>query len=247
MLRVIFFDAAGTLFEPREPVAASYARIARGYGVEARDDAVGAGFRRAFYGAAGLAFGPDRSAGELRELEYRWWRDLVASSFAGLGTFTDFDAYFAELFAYFGDPENWRLDPEAPPLLRYLGDRGFELGMISNFDYRLYQILDGLGLGGYFRSVTISSEAGYAKPAKEIFTIALGKHRAAAAEALHIGDVEQLDVVGAHSAGIAAALLDPEAPQAVTIVDRTARLSSLDAIVQLIEEIGAGRFPCSGP
>lgn len=237
MLKVIFFDAAGTLFEPAEPVGATYARIARQYGITASDEAVSAGFRRAFHGAEGLAFGPNRNPGELRELEYRWWRALVLKSFGGLGTFTDFEAYFAELFAYFGDPEHWRLDPAAPPLLAYLSDRGFELGMISNFDFRLYNILDGLGLRRYFPTITISSEAGYAKPARQIFEVALGKHHAAPGEALHVGDAEHLDVVGARGAGIAAALLEPAAAQTVSIHDRTARIASLEGVVEAAAEI----------
>ena len=237
MLRVIFFDAAGTLFEPAEPVGATYARIARQYGITASDEAVSAGFRSAFHGAAGLAFGPNRDAHELRDLEYRWWRELVAKSFAGLGNFTDFDAYFAELFVYFGDPEHWRLDPAAPTLLGYLSDRGFELGMISNFDFRLYHILDGLGLRRYFPTITISSEAGYAKPSREIFEIALRKHHATAGEALHVGDAEHLDVEGARGAGLAAALLDPAAGQALSIHDRVARIFSLEALIEAARQI----------
>ncbi len=238
VLRVIFFDAAGTLFEPREPVGHTYARIARAYGVSASDEAVSAGFRRAFHHAAGLAFGPNRDPVELRQREYRWWRELVAKSFEGLGTFADFDAYFEELFAYFADPDHWQLDPEAPPLLRYLQDRGFGLGMISNFDYRLYRILDGLGLSGYFESVTISSEAGYAKPAREIFEIALSKHQVSPVEAMHVGDAAHLDVAGAESAGIAAVLFDPAAPEPIRIENWTVRITSLALIPEVI-----GKFP----
>lgn len=238
MLKVIFFDAAGTLFAPREPVGHTYARIARAHGVNATDEAVGAGFRRVFHHAAGLAFGPNRDPVELRQLEYRWWRDLVAKCFEGLGVFADFNAYFEELFAYFADPDHWQLDAEAPPTLRYLQDRGFSLGMISNFDYRLYRILDGLGLSGYFQSVTISSEAGYAKPAKEIFEIALGKHHVRPDEAMHVGDAEHLDVAGAQSVGIAPVLLDPSAPTPLQIENWTARISSLVSIPEII-----GKFP----
>ena len=60
--------------------------------------------------------------------------------------------------------------------------------MISNFDYRVYGILEGLGLTGYFDSMTISSEAGWAKPAPEIFKAALVRHGLAPDEALHVGD-----------------------------------------------------------
>ncbi len=173
MVRAVFFDAAGTLFEPKEPVGVSYARIAVRFGVRAEASAVTAGFHRAFGAARPLAFGPGRYPAELRQLERQWWRELVARVFAEVGQvegqFDDFDAYFDALFAFFAEPGNWVADPEAPPMLRRLRNGGFVLGIISNFDHRLYRILEGLGLAADFDSVTISSEAGFAKPSPELF------------------------------------------------------------------------------
>lgn len=238
MLKVVFFDAAGTIFDTRAPVGESYARIAREYGVNADPAQVAAGFRRAFHSAQGLAFGPGHGGPELRAMERRWWREIVAETFAGLGTFTDFDAYFDALFALFGDPANWRADPQAAPALRRLKRDGLELGVISNFDYRLYRILDGVGLGGYFDSITISSEAGYAKPSPKLFEAALARHHAVPREALHVGDVKHLDVEGACAAGIAAALVDRALPERIGVEGRTARISSLDAVIDVVREIG---------
>src|SRR3984957_18786136 len=175
MLRTIFFDAAGTLFEPRIPVGESYARVAQKHGVTTTGTAVGAAFRRAFHESGGLAFGPGHAPAELRRMERAWWREVVAKSFASLGTFADFDAYFDELFAYFADPANWVADSDALALLTQLRRDGYQLGIVSNFDYRLYHILDGLELGDAFDSITISSEAGWAKPDPRIFEVALAR------------------------------------------------------------------------
>ena len=242
-IKVVFFDAAGTLFEPREQVGASYARIAQKYGVEATAEEVHHAFRRVFGRSPGLAFGPGHRAAELRVLERRWWYELVAASFEGLGTFTDFDRYFDELFAYFADPDHWRLDPQAPPALTQLRDASLELGMISNFDYRLYRILDGLGLQRFLDSVTISSEAGYAKPAPAIFEIALAKHRARPSQAMHVGDVEQLDVMGALAAGIRPVLLDPATPRPWRHEGESFRAASLEDVAALINSCA---FPSGG-
>jgi putative hydrolase of the HAD superfamily len=211
MLRVVYFDAAGTLFHTREPAGLSYAKIAQGFGVQADERLVIDSFKRAFAAAPGLAFGPGYEATLLRELEREWWHRLVRSTFAGLGDFADFDAYFDALFAFFADPANWTCDRDAPALLAALRESGLEVGLISNFDYRIYAILDALGLKRHFDSITISSEAGYAKPAPEIFHIALERHSVHADEALHVGDSEALDVAGAHAAGVAAVLVDPDA------------------------------------
>ncbi|HYK64894.1 MAG TPA: HAD-IA family hydrolase [Patescibacteria group bacterium] len=236
MIRAAFFDAAGTLFEPREPIGRSYARIARDFGLDAPEDAVAASFRRAFGAAPGLAFGPGFRHDELRRMERHWWRDRVADTFAPLGKFPDFDAYFDALFAYFANPGSWVADLEAAPTLQRLKDDGLKLGVISNFDYRLYRILDGLDLTRFFDSITISSEAGYAKPRRELYDAALARAGVTASDAIHVGDSEHLDLAPAAALGMAAVLVDRERAQenaAPSIKGRSARISSLASVPEL--------------
>jgi len=230
VLRGVFFDAAGTLMETREPVGASYARIARKYGVDSSASEVSAAFRRVFHHAPGLAFGPGHSAEKLRMMERQWWRGLVAETFEWLGRFNDFEAYFGELFEFFGDPANWVADPQAPAALKELRTQGLVLGVLSNFDHRLYRILEGLQLARYFDSVTISSEAGYAKPSPGAFRAALARHGLSPAQTLHVGDSEHHDLAGAEPLGIAVVLIDHEAPAELSLSGRTARASTLAAI-----------------
>jgi putative hydrolase of the HAD superfamily len=237
MLRAIFFDAAGTLMETREPVGQSYARIAQKYGVNASSSDVSAAFRRVFHNSPGLAFGPGHPADELRRLERHWWHELVAETFRGLGRFSDFEAYFNELFAFFGDPAHWIGDPNAPAVLDELRADGLVLGMLSNFDHRLYGILDGLDLRRYFDSVTISSETGYAKPSPEIFEAALARHVLRPAEALHVGDSEHHDVAGARAAGMAVVLIDRDVPNGFSISGRVATIASLDSVRRAAKEL----------
>jgi putative hydrolase of the HAD superfamily len=239
MIRAAFFDAAGTLFEPREPVGRTYARLAHEFGVDASEDAVASGFRHAFGGAPGLAFGPGHDDEQLRRLEREWWRRRVAETFAALGSFADFDGYFDALFAYFGDPAHWRVDFEAAPMLQRLNNDGTKLGVISNFDHRLYRILDGLDLTRYFDSITISSEAGYAKPRREVYQRALARAGVSAHEAMHVGDSEHLDFAASAAIGMAAVLIDRERPQpAPAVVGRTARITSLASVPEVAQVFG---------
>jgi putative hydrolase of the HAD superfamily len=208
-LKAVFFDAAGTLFEPREPVGSSYAEIAHEYGVHVSAAEVNAAFRRVFREAPPLAFGSGLDAVELRRHERLWWHDLVAKTFEGFGKFTDFEACFARLFDFFANPANWVAKVDVIPTLTELRRQGLALGVISNFDFRLYRILEGLGLRECFDSITISSEVGLAKPSASLFQAALEPHRLAPHEALHVGDSEHLDYAGALEAGLSALLLDP--------------------------------------
>lgn len=234
MIRAAFFDAAGTLFESREPIGRTYARIAREFGLDASEDAVAASFRRAFGEAPGLAFGLGLRPDELRRLERHWWRDRVSETFAPLGKFPDFDAYFDALFSYFANPDHWLADREAPPMLQRLKHDGLKLGVISNFDYRLYRILDGLDLTRYFDSVTISSEAGFAKPRRELYDVALARAGVTVRDAMHVGDSGHLDFAPAAALGFAAVLIDRENHDAApSITGRTARIRSLASVTEV--------------
>ena len=236
MIRAVFFDAAGTLFEPREPIGRTYSRLARDFGLDAPEDAVAASFRRAFGAAPGLAFGPGFRPDELRRLEREWWRRRVGETFAPIGKFPDFEAYFDALFSYFANPVHWIADLEAAPTLQRLKSDGLKLGVISNFDHRLYRILDGLDLTRYFDSITISSEAGYAKPRREIYDAALGRLGVTAREAMHVGDSEHLDFVPAAALGMAAVLVDREAAQSEPSIEgRTARIYSLASVPEVAQ------------
>jgi len=234
LIRAVFFDAAGTLFEPREPIGRTYSRLARDFGLDAPEDAVAACFRRAFGAAPGLAFGPGFRPDELRRLEREWWRRRVGETFAPIGKFADFEAYFDALFSYFANPGHWIADLEAAPTLQRLKGDGLKLGVISNFDHRLYRILDGLDLTRHFDSITISSEAGYAKPRREVYDAALTRAGVPAHDAMHVGDSEHLDLAPAAALGMAAVLIDRENAQAApSITGRTARISSLASVPQV--------------
>jgi len=243
MTRAVFFDAAGTLFDPREPVARSYARIARQFGLAASEEQIAASFHNAFGSAPGLAFGPEHPPEVLRRLERDWWRERVTETFAALGNFRDFDSFFEALFAYFAEPEHWVAAVEAEPMLQRLKDSGLKLGVISNFDYRLYRILDGLDLKRHFDSITISSEAGYAKPRREVFEAALGRLQVVAKDAIHVGDSEHLDFEAARAAGLASVLIEPESipkgpPSAPEVAGRSAKISSLAQVLQVAQVFG---------
>lgn len=81
------------------------------------------------------------------------------------------------------------------------------MGVLSNFDSRLYSVLDALDLRQFFTSITISTEVGAAKPDPLIFATALNKHKCPAKLAWHIGDSLKEDYQGAKAAGLKAILL----------------------------------------
>lgn len=238
MIRAVFFDAVGTVLHSREPAVASYATIARRFGADVDERALAAAFLQSLAQAPALAFGLGHDAAELRRMEREWWRRLVLRTFDGVGRPGDFDAFFDELFAFFAEPGNWRADADAAALLEELRSRGLMLGVISNFDHRLYRVLKGLALDGYFESVTISSEAGWAKPSPEIFRVALGRHSLSSDDAIHVGDSETFDMDGARSAGLGAVLVDPASAKPLVADGRCVRARSLAQVAAAVDMLG---------
>ena len=113
------------------------------------------------------------------------------ATFAGIGDFADFDAYFDALFAFFADPANWTCDPDAPVLLAALRESGLGLGVISNFDYRIYAILEALGLSRYFDRSRFRPRPAARNPRPRFFGWRWSAIHTAADQALHVGDSER--------------------------------------------------------
>ncbi|PSB04210.1 HAD-IA family hydrolase [Merismopedia glauca] len=207
--KVIFLDAVGTLFGVRTTVGQIYADLAQRYGIEVSSDILEREFIQAFSDSPPLVF-PGINSQEIPEQEFNWWLTIAQRVFQQAGVFDkfiDFRDFFEELYIYFASDEPWIVYPEVKTTLHNWQQQGVQLGIISNFDSRLYFVLPALGLDKYFQSVTISSQAGAAKPSQEIFLQALKKHNCQPQEACHIGDSRKEDFEGATAVGLKGVLI----------------------------------------
>lgn len=240
-IKVIFFDAAGTLFHVKGSVGEVYLSYAEKYGVPPTPEtaaAVNAAFRRAFQDAPPPVFAATDPV-ELKRCERLWWFDLVHAVFYRVGLFEGFDDYFEEVFEGFGEARHWAAYPEAAAVLGSLKSSGFELGIISNFDTRLFNILRGLDLARLFDTVTISSLAKAAKPAPRIFQAALDEHAVDPDEALHVGDSLVEDVEGANQAKLIGVWLNRDEGEATGESFRGYRIESLRELPRLLDTLGS--------
>ena len=209
-IHVIFFDAAETLFHVKGSVTDIYLAHAVQHGFRQTPDSqalIAQAFQRAFRDAPPPVFAATDPT-ELKQSERVWWFDIVHNVFYRVGMFERFDAFFEQVFHVFEDHRSWALFPETYVVLTRLREEGFELGIVSNFDTRLFPVMRGLGIDRLFDTVTISSLARAAKPAPKIFEIALEKHAIDPGEAMHVGDSIRDDVEGAAKAGLTGVLLD---------------------------------------
>ena len=122
---------------------------------------------------------------------------------------------------------------------------GVRLGVVSNSDGRVEHALEAAGLRCYFDVVIDSALVGVEKPDPRIFQAALDQLGVEPDEALYVGDLYQVDVVGARAAGIEAVLLgegqegDPECRWVRSIEDLVNQLLSGEMLVRPISQKGA--------
>ncbi len=100
--------------------------------------------------------------------------------------------------------KNWHLTDQAENILEQLKKRGLKLGIITNASSSrdVYSLLENHHLKPFFQSVTISSAAGYRKPRKEIFDMALSKMNSLPGESAMVGDSISADITGANRSGL---------------------------------------------
>ncbi|MDZ7963184.1 MAG: HAD family hydrolase [Aulosira sp. DedQUE10] len=217
--KVIFLDAVGTLIGVKGSVGEVYSQIAQEFDVEVSADTLNKTFIESFKAAPPPIF-PDADSQDILQREFDWWRIIALNTFEGAGVlkqFSDFSAFFSELYIHFGTAEPWFVYPDVLPALINWRRMGIELGVLSNFDSRIYSVLQSLGLRDFFASITISTQARAAKPDPQIFAIALEKHNCPPESAWHIGDSPEEDYHGAKAAGLRGILINREQKSGLNI------------------------------
>jgi putative hydrolase of the HAD superfamily len=218
----VLFDAAETLFTTRGSVGEIYCAIARRFGSTATPSEIQKSFKRHFPHS-----GPLSSA-----TEKQWWKDLVFRVFSDVGMVDNFDRFFDEVYDLFRDSRGWMLFPETRQVLEELRRHRLKLGVISNFDSRLYSVLKDLGIDLLFDAVTICSEVGFAKPQPEIFRAALRALGSKPEKTLFTGDSLVDDYQAGQNVGLTTYLLDRGARYAA--MRSVQRITNLQEILPLV-------------
>ncbi|NWI19653.1 HDHD3 protein, partial [Crypturellus soui] len=229
-LRLLTWDVKDTLLRLRQPLGESYASEARALGVQVRPEALGQAFREA-YGAQQRCFPNYGLAQGLGS--QRWWGDVVKQTFRLAGVHDEHViTWLAEsLYRDFCSARTWEVLPGAEETLRGCRERGFRMGVMSNFDRRLEQILSQCNLRHHFEFVLTSEDAGVAKPDRKIFEQALRLGGVRPEQAAHVGDDYARDYRAARAAGMHSFLLAGAAQPGVPTEHILPSLSHLLALI----------------
>jgi len=137
--------------------------------------------------------------------------------------------------------------PHVDKAVAAMRQAGYKLAVICNTGmaggHVLREVLRRHGLLDWFDVTVFSNEFGIAKPDPKIFEHTLQELGGIpAAQALHVGDIEQLDVVGARRAGLHSALYAP-GPDGEVATDADFVVHDWRDFASQVED----RFPQRGP
>jgi putative hydrolase of the HAD superfamily len=192
-IQAVTFDVGSTLIEPWPSVGHIYAEVAatHGHGNVSAEE-----LERRFH----LAF---RTHGKAVNTKPEWAR-IVVETFAGLLPRPTSESFFPELYERFARAGAWRIFDDVAPTLAALRQHGLKLGVVSNWDDRLRSLLNSLQLANHFEIIVVSCEVGASKPSPQIFEAAVNQLGVPRTSILHVGDSLEMDVQGAHAAGLSA-------------------------------------------
>jgi HAD superfamily hydrolase (TIGR01509 family) len=129
---------------------------------------------------------------------------------------------------------NWcDIRPGTREALLALG-RKYRVGVISNADGRIADVLAKCGIADCFESITDSGIVGKEKPHPEIIESAIKSLDVEASESLYIGDIFSVDYAGATAVGMQAVLFDACGAYKTS---GPPTLESLDELEMMLDEV----------
>lgn len=207
MIELVFFDAGDTLLRPHPSFEELFASVcsSRGYEITPADVA-GIRTRMAPHlvdiaEATGVD-NPSLSA----EASLKFWSFLYRRFLEELEV--DDECLVKELFSVFSSSASYKLYPDVLPAVEDLRSSGYRLGLISNFETWLEDMLVELELGGVFEPVVISGREGIEKPDPALYRIAVERAGIDPGRCVHVGDSPKMDVEPALEVGLNVILLD---------------------------------------
>lgn len=199
-IKLVTFDATNTLLKFRKPPWQYYADVGRDYGFKGTGDDI----KDRLLDSFNVNWKNYPNFGKNVMSWEDWWRNVVKSTFDGhLPPSTDINGIATRLIQEFRTPKCWNAAKGGDKLIALLSKNGISLGVISNFDPRLNDILQSFNFDVCFDFIVTSYEVGLSKPDHRIFHYVLEKFQknVRPAESLHIGDDVEKDYEAARAAG----------------------------------------------
>lgn len=189
--KLVTFDALATLVKLRVAPEVKYSQVAAMYGIICSKEALRKAYYPNFYHMLKVHPNFGKQTGMTWE---EWWKELISKTFKDARCEAEkekIDILVTQLIDVYKTEFCWQPQPGAFHLLAFLSFKGVSMGVISNFDPRLHDILGNIRMTPYFRFILTSYELGFEKPDARVFRQAMslaGRMGLKSEECLHIGD-----------------------------------------------------------
>jgi putative hydrolase of the HAD superfamily len=227
--RAVFFDAGETLVHPVPSFPEAFVRIVTdaGYRCEAEDVVAASSVVMERFSEAAATderwtTSPDRSR--------RFWTEIYERMLVDLGL-PSRDGLRDALYRAFTDLANYGVFDDVVPALEALGETAAILGVVSNYEPWLEDLLAEAGVADALPIRVISGIEGIEKPDPRIYELALERAGVTAAEAAYVGDDPEFDVDPPTALGMFAVLVDRRDRHADHVGPRVEDLRDLPALL----------------
>jgi putative hydrolase of the HAD superfamily len=206
-VEIVFLDAGETILHPHPSFPELFVEVVGRHGTTLSVEDVAAAQQRLAPHLVDIAEDTGvENPSFTAEDAHRFWTFLYRRLLEELGV--PDERLVEELFATFSAAESYRLFDDVTAALDRLLERGYRLGLISNFEGWLEKMLMELEVGHLFEISVISGVERIEKPDPAIYRLALERAGVEPRLAVHVGDSVSLDVEPARSVGMHAVLLD---------------------------------------
>lgn len=206
-VEIVFFDAGETLLHPYPSFHELFAEVCSRHGQELDPQMVWDVQQRLAPHLVELAAETGITAPSLNATDsVTFWSHLYRRLLAEVGI--EDETIVNDMYSTFSSTSSYRLFDDVLPALEELTEMGYRLGLISNFEEWLEEMLVELEVGHLFDVSVISGIEGMEKPDPEIYRRALVKADVDPAFTVHVGDSPGNDIDPASAVGITAVLLD---------------------------------------
>jgi len=205
-VRLVLFDVLYTLIKPWRPIAAEYAAVFSSYLGPIPETAVARSFPQALreMKESKPAYAGGREA---------WWGEVIRRTAIGAGgdpqdVEKDLPVMRQILMDTFRTSKGYKPYRDVIETLDALKRDGIKMGIVSNSDSRMHDVLRHLRISKYMDVIVLSEEESVEKPSPILWQIACERAGVAISrDVLHVGDELVADFRGAKDAGLDAILL----------------------------------------
>lgn len=223
--KAVLFDAGGTLVNPDPSFAKRFAITCNNFGLSLDVNKICEVEQKLWeYALTSRSLIPYTSHPEKSKEFWLWFYNMFLCHLGHEGE----NDVVEELYEVFSSPATYKLYDDVIPCLESIKEYGVVMGVVSNWERWLPDLLNQCNIIEYFSAIVVSGDVGIEKPDQRIFQIALNKLNVLPQETLYVGDWIETDILPAIEVGMVPLLIDRKGTHTNGISCR--RLSSLTEI-----------------